>query len=94
MTPAVLRELHEETAYIGVVERLLDVTDRVFTPADGAEPLHAIRVVYAVRVVDGTLRHEPDGTTDRARWCTPAQARRLRLGEIARRMIDGEADGG
>jgi 8-oxo-dGTP diphosphatase len=29
---------------------------------------HCIRVIYAARVVGGTLRHEADGTTDRAEW--------------------------
>jgi 8-oxo-dGTP diphosphatase len=88
---ACIRELREETGYIGEVLRLLDVSDRLFEPAAGGERLHAIRVVYLVRIVGGELRDEPDGSTDRAAWFTPAAARRLRLGGLARRMIVQEA---
>jgi 8-oxo-dGTP diphosphatase len=88
---ACIRELREETGYIGEVVRLLDVSDRLFEPAAGGERLHAIRVVYLVRIVGGELRDEPDGSTDRAEWFTPAAARRLRLGGLARRMIVQEA---
>ena len=84
---ACVRELREETGYIGEVVRLLDVSDRVFEPAVGGERLHAIRVVYAVRIVGGELRHESDGSTDRAAWFEPAAARRLRLGGLARKTI-------
>ena len=85
---AVVRELREETGYEGVVEGLIDVTDRVFTPADRGEALHAIRVVYAVRIVGGALADEPDGSTDRAAWFTRAAASRLRLAELARQMLE------
>lgn len=90
---ACLRELREETGYTGEVVRLLDVSDRLFEPAVGGERLHAIRVVYEVRVVGGRLRDEPDGSTDRAAWFAPAAARRLRLGGLARRMVTQETAG-
>ena len=50
--------------------------------------MHAIRIVYAVRVVGGSLRDEPDGSTDTCRWVAPEEVGRLRLGELARRAID------
>ena len=84
---AALRELEEETGFRGEIERLLDVDDRLFTSPDGAERMHAIRIVYAVRLVGGSLRDELDGSTDTCRWIDPDAAVRLRLGELARRAV-------
>ena len=87
---AVLRELTEETGYQGEIEGLVDVSDRLFddTGVDGPARMHAIRIVYAVRVVGGELRDEPDGSTDTCRWLTLDEAARMRLGELARRAVD------
>ena len=85
---AVLRELTEETGYIGELEGLIGVSDRVFRDVDGADRLHAIRILYRVRIVDGELRDEPDGSTDTCRWFKPKEARKLRLGELARHALD------
>lgn len=84
---AVLRELAEETGYRGEVERLVDVNDRLFDDGDGGR-MHAIRIVYAVRIVDGALRDEADGSTDTCRWLSLEAAAGLRLGELARRAVD------
>ena len=84
---AALRELEEETGFRGEIERLLDVDDRLFTSPDGGARMHAIRIVYAVRLVGGELRDERDGSTDTCRWMDPDQAIRLRLGELARRAV-------
>lgn len=84
---AVLRELTEETGHSGVVERLLEVSDRLFDDTGEADRLHAIRIVYAVRVTGGVLRDEPDGSTDTCRWLTLTEAAGLRLGELARREL-------
>ena len=84
---AALRELEEETGFVGEIERLIEVDDRLFTRADGPDRMHAIRIVYEVRVVDGALRDELDGSTDMCRWVTPEEARRMRLGELARRAV-------
>jgi len=81
---AVVRELEEETGYVGRVERLVDVTDRLFSDHGDAGRLHAIRIVYAVRIEGGELRDESDGSTDTCRWLTLQEARRLRLGALAR----------
>ncbi|CAN5598488.1 hypothetical protein BH20CHL7_BH20CHL7_14230 [soil metagenome] len=84
---AVLRELEEESGYVGEVVRLLDVSDRLFEQSDDGVPLHAIRLVYEVRVVSGAMRDEPDGSTDMCRWVTTTEAGDLRLGELARNAI-------
>lgn len=86
---AVVRELAEETGYRGEVLGLVDVSDRLFTDVADADRLRAIRIVDGVRVVAGDLRDEPDGSTDTCRWFTLDEARSLRLGELARRTIEG-----
>ena len=87
-TEAVLRELTEETGYVGEVEGLVGVGDHMFHKVDGADRLHAIRILYRVRIVGGELRDEPDGSTDTCRWFTPGETRGLRLGELARQALD------
>ena len=85
---ATLRELEEETGFIGEIDRLVNVDDRLFTNGDGNERMHAIRIVYAVRIVGGSLRDEPAGSTDTCRWVGPDEFGALRLGELARRAIE------
>jgi 8-oxo-dGTP diphosphatase len=84
---AALRELEEETGLIGEIERLIEVDDRLFTSADSPDRMHAIRIVYEVRIIDGELRDEADGSTDTCRWVAPEEARAMRLGELARRAV-------
>ncbi|MEO8571713.1 MAG: NUDIX domain-containing protein [Chloroflexota bacterium] len=90
---AVLRELAEEAGYEGEVEALADVTDRVFTDSTSAGRLHAIRIIYRVRVTGGELRDEIDGSTDTSQWFAPAEAATLNLGELARHVLAILADG-
>ena len=85
---AVLRELAEETGYTGELDGLVGVLDRLFHDGDGGGRLHAIRILYRVRIVGGELRDEPDGSTDTCRWFAPSEARSLRLGELARYALD------
>jgi ADP-ribose pyrophosphatase YjhB (NUDIX family) len=85
---AVLRELAEETGYAGELEGLAGVSDRMFHDVDGSDRMHAIRILYRVRIVSGDLRDEPDGSTDTCRWFTPREARKVRLGELARHALD------
>jgi 8-oxo-dGTP diphosphatase len=85
---AVLRELAEETGYTGKLDGLVGVIDRLFHDDAGGGRLHAIRILYRVRIVGGELRDEPDGSTDTCRWFTPSEARSLRLGELARFALD------
>jgi ADP-ribose pyrophosphatase YjhB (NUDIX family) len=85
---AVLRELTEETGYTGEIEGLDGVSDRLFAESDAGGRLHAIRIVYRVRIVGGERRDEVDGSTDRCGWFAPDEAHGLHLGELARRAID------
>jgi 8-oxo-dGTP diphosphatase len=84
----VLRELTEESGYQGEIERLVDASSRVYsdTEVEGGG-LHAVRIVYRVRITGGELRDEVDGSTDTCAWFTPRQAARLHLGDLARRML-------
>jgi ADP-ribose pyrophosphatase YjhB (NUDIX family) len=88
---AVVRELTEETGYDGEIVELADVSDRLFTdPFPDAQEdgrLHAIRIVYRVRITGGELRDEPDGSTDTCAWFTLGEAQDLHLGELARRSL-------
>lgn len=84
---AVLRELREETGLTGRLGRLLDVGDRLFGADATGGRLHAIRIVYAVEDLQGTLTSERDGTTDACRWVTRQETSRMPLGEFARRAL-------
>ncbi|WP_225752706.1 NUDIX hydrolase [Actinotalea sp. Marseille-Q4924] len=69
---AARREVLEETGYTVALDGLLGV-DSLLVPAerrlDGErEDLHAVRLVYRAHVVGGELRHEVDGSTERAAW--------------------------
>jgi ADP-ribose pyrophosphatase YjhB (NUDIX family) len=86
---AVIRELAEESGYDGAIVGLADVSDRLFTDPDEAGRLHAIRIVYRVRITGGELRDEVDGSTDTCGWFTAEEAGRLHLGELARRAVAG-----
>jgi ADP-ribose pyrophosphatase YjhB (NUDIX family) len=85
---AALRELEEETGFVGEIDRLVTVEDRLFTHVDGADRMHAIRIVYAVRIVGGSQRDEVDGSTDMCRWVTADEAAELRLAGLARRAFE------
>jgi len=91
---AARREVREETGYRVEIGELLGIHSRVIPashriPDGAAGPLHALRIVYRARVTGGRLRHEVDGSTDRAGWF-PLGAiddlRRVRLVDIALTM--------
>ncbi len=87
---AVLRELEEEAGLTGEVLRLLDVNDRLLDRIDDdgqSVRLHAIRIIYQVRVTGGELRDEADGSTDTCQWLSPDEAAHLHLGDLARRAL-------
>jgi 8-oxo-dGTP diphosphatase len=88
---AALRELEEETGYVGEIDHLLEVHDRLYADPDGGDRMHAIRIVYAVRLVGGNRRDELEGSTDACRWVTPREAAQLRLAGVARRAIERAA---
>lgn len=72
---AARRELHEEAGLVGRIVELLAVDSIARTidwrhapdVAESAE-YHSVRIVYRTEVIGGTLRDEPDGTTDQAAW--------------------------
>jgi ADP-ribose pyrophosphatase YjhB (NUDIX family) len=82
-----LRELTEETGYVGELDGLLEVDSwhTVFADPRQAEELdwHGIRILYRCRIVGGELRDELDGSTDTCRWFTPAELRAAPLVDIA-----------
>lgn len=91
---AVIRELEEETGYIGEIEEIAGVFSHVYPrsrAAHGAD-LHFLGVVYHVRIVDGGLRNEVGGTTDTARWFRRDELDDVRLVEIARFGVDHAFD--
>lgn len=71
---AVVRELTEETGLVGVVERLLGVDSRVIPAAEahGGVEHQNVGIFYAVRIVGGSLRPEPNGDTAEVAW-TPIE---------------------
>src|SRR6185295_1706606 len=57
--------------YTITIQRLLglDTVRRRFPRDAGHEAdFHGLRVIYAARVIGGTLRHEIGGSTDQAAW--------------------------
>lgn len=78
---AALRELEEETGLIGKIAGLLAV-DSVHRPVrlgEDATDYHSIRILYRTTIVDGDLKHEIAGSTDRAAWHTRAELDALPL---------------
>jgi ADP-ribose pyrophosphatase YjhB (NUDIX family) len=89
---AVVREVEEETGYDVEVEALLGVDSRTPRPEH-----HNVGVYYLVRIVGGDLRHETNGSTDRAEWVAWDDVdRRSRSGlvDIGRNMFRTRPDTG
>ncbi|MEX1169909.1 MAG: NUDIX domain-containing protein [Chloroflexota bacterium] len=85
---AVIRELDEETGQGGEIVRLVEVNDRLLKLESRPGTVHAIRIVYEVRVTGGQLREEAAGTTDACSWFTFEEAGRVNLNDLARRAIE------
>ena len=90
---AAVREVREETGYDAEVLELLGVDSQVISAADRIGPrpgaLHALRIVYRMRVTGGELRTEVGGTTDDAAWIAPddiAGLARVGLVDVGRRF--------
>ncbi len=64
----VIREMREETGYLVAVDRLLGIDSLHVASRRHNGTFHSIRIVYAVTVTGGDLRHETNGTTDHAAW--------------------------
>jgi len=91
---AVVRELHEETGFDVAVDELLDADAEIYrdTRPDHRYEVHAVRFLYRLRVLGGTLGVvEVDGSTDAVRWwpagelpgLTPLAERVLRTGRLS-----------
>lgn len=91
---AVVRELHEETGLDVAVGELLDADAELYrdTRPDHRYEVHAVRFLYRLRVLGGTLGVvEVDGSTDAVRWwaagelppVTPLAERVLRTGRLS-----------
>jgi ADP-ribose pyrophosphatase YjhB (NUDIX family) len=65
---AAIREVEEETGLLIRIERLLGLDSERRPRSLTGFDLHSLRVIYAARVIGGTLRHEVNGTTDRVAW--------------------------
>jgi 8-oxo-dGTP diphosphatase len=80
---AVVREVEEETGLKIRVKAVATVDSHVDRAWD--EGFHAIRVIYHVEVIGGTLRDETSGTTDRCAWVPlhpPADIPLAQLGQV------------
>jgi ADP-ribose pyrophosphatase YjhB (NUDIX family) len=76
---AVVREFVEETGLVvSVVALRTVVADVLRLPRRGVDR-HTDRIVYEVAVRGGTLRDEPDGTTDATAWMSPEELAGLPL---------------
>lgn len=83
-----LRELAEEAGLTGEIIDIADVDSQVYGARAGHPgELHAIRVIYRVRVTGGTLRDEVDGSTDTCAWFPIDMARALPLVDLAEHGI-------
>jgi 8-oxo-dGTP pyrophosphatase MutT (NUDIX family) len=83
---AVIRELEEETGYVGEIEAIAGVFSHVYrrSRAAGGADLHFLGILYHVTIGGGAPRDELDGTTDTARWMSAPELDDVRLVEIAR----------
>jgi 8-oxo-dGTP diphosphatase len=83
---AVIRELEEETGFVGEIEEIAGVFSHVYRQSRAAQgrDLHFLGILYHVRIVGGELRDEVGGSTDTAAWLTQAEIAERHLVEIAR----------
>ena len=79
---AVVREVLEETGLKVMHEGVLTVNSELFHFPDAR--MHAIRLIYKVRVVSGTLAYEKGGTTDICEWFTLDESKHLPLVSLAK----------
>jgi 8-oxo-dGTP diphosphatase len=81
------REMEEESGLTVEVGPLLDVLSDVRTLRDGSS-LHTVRLVYRIASWSGTLRPEPDGTTDAVGWFSPDEVAEMPLARYARDVVE------
>ncbi len=66
----VLREVREETGLTARLDGLLGIRSEVLGPevTVSGHRIHSVQVVYRATISGGTLRDEPDGSSDHAEW--------------------------
>ena len=82
-----LRELNEETGYVGEIVGLLavDSIQRTVRATDGLDTeYHSVRVVYRTQITGGELRDETNESTDHAAWCWREELEAMPLVELGR----------
>lgn len=84
----VVREFEEETGIRVQIDHLLCVDSDVSNLDQTGEILHHVRLVYAVCLIDGSLRDEVNGSSDLARWLSASQFEQLRLARFVARVLD------
>ncbi len=77
-----VREVLEETGLKITHQGVLTVNSELFHFNDSR--MHAIRLIYRVKLEGGTLTYEKGGTTDICEWFTPDQVRHLPLVALAK----------
>jgi ADP-ribose pyrophosphatase YjhB (NUDIX family) len=87
---AVIRELEEETGFVGEIDDVAGVFSHVYRQSRAAQgsDLHFLGILYHVRIVGGGLRDELDGSTDTAGWFGRDELGDIRLVEIGRFGVD------
>jgi 8-oxo-dGTP diphosphatase len=88
---AAIRELAEETGLAGAIESIAGVFSTVRRGASGGE-IHAVSIVFHVRISGGELRDEVDNSTDRSAWFAPAEIRELPLASVVRAALELEPE--
>jgi 8-oxo-dGTP diphosphatase len=84
-----VRELEEETGLVGRTTRLLGIDSRLYPPRPGRDvPFHAIRVIYRAEANQADLRHELEGSTDRADWFTREQISTIPVVDLVDRALE------
>jgi 8-oxo-dGTP diphosphatase len=77
---AMVREVHEETGFHVVALNLLGINS--FTIKKDTRHFHSIQIVYLADIIDGELRYEEQGSTDRCAWMSYDETQKLDLVEL------------
>ena len=96
------REMLEETGLEVELGDLLAVDSFTVQPHERLNPddrdraLVSLRIIYTARITGGTLRNEPDGSTDRAEWIPleeVGELQRVELVDVAVKALrDAQAE--
>ncbi|MBA3420170.1 MAG: NUDIX domain-containing protein [Geodermatophilaceae bacterium] len=88
-----LRELREETGYIGELDALLGVEVLRLADPDGIA-WELVWIIYRARVTGGKLTPEADGSTDFAAWVNPERLTTVNTGQLVERALALPLHGG